>query len=76
MLVPEGTGAHGFHHYTACAAVELIIDAQRNTVAVSLVPLPAPAERLDAHIAYRAAMQQAEITLHRCGSKGRDHISC
>ena len=48
MLVPEGTRPHGFHHYTTPRPVQLVVDLQRDTVAIALVALPAPAKRPDA----------------------------
>ena len=57
-------GPFGHEHMADRAprlAVERVIDAQRNAVAVALVALAAAAERRQAHVAHRTAVHRAEV---------------
>src|SRR5581483_12496893 len=56
VVVPERPRPHGVEHDAARFAIELVIDPQRNAIAITLVALPAAAQRGYAHGAHGTAV--------------------
>jgi hypothetical protein len=75
VLVAEGAGTHGLDHRAARRAVQLVVHAQRDAVAVALVALPAAAERRHAHRARGSRVHRAQVRGQRLRGEWRRHVA-